>query len=213
MDPATITPSTFILSSGNIIAPGSVIVSPDGTTATLTISTGSLSPNITYTARITTGVRNSNGTPLGAEFTWTFSTGTQTVQSTAPQVVSTARPPVLGVDVATVVSAIFNRVMDPATGDSQTFTVSSARERLGTRNIDKRRDRHLHADRRPDAQYVYTATVTTGFKRDTAGIPLATDFSWSFTTAQIAGTTPPVVTAIPYATGATGCPDQLVSYV
>ena len=212
MDPTTITPSTFILSSGNIIAPGRVIVSADGTIATFTITSGSLTPNITYTARITTGVHDSSGSPLGAEFTWTFSTGPQTIQVTAPEVVSTAPAAnATGVDVATVVSAIFSTVMDPATGNSQTFTVSSAQGVVTGATAVNGAIATFTPAVALGPNTVYTATITTGFK-DTAGIPLDTDFSWSFTTAPIAGTTPPVVTASVPATGATGVPlDQLIS--
>jgi hypothetical protein len=73
MDPLTITTLTFLLDEGTTPVPGTVIYNPQSMTATF-IPTVTLSPNTTYTATLTTGVRNLAGTPLAGNASWSFTT-------------------------------------------------------------------------------------------------------------------------------------------
>ena len=70
MDSSTITTATFAVSgSGNIA--GTVTYS--GTTATFTPTTD-LDYNTTYTATITTGAKDLAGNALETDYTWSFTT-------------------------------------------------------------------------------------------------------------------------------------------
>jgi hypothetical protein len=73
MDPLTITTSTFLLQQGTTPVTGIVIYNPQSLTASF-LPAVDLSPNTTYTATITTGVRNIAGTPLASNMVWSFIT-------------------------------------------------------------------------------------------------------------------------------------------
>ncbi len=73
MDPLTITTLTFLLTQGTTPVPGTVIYNPQSLTASF-IPTNNLAPNTTYTATITTGVRNLAGTALPSSLIWSFTT-------------------------------------------------------------------------------------------------------------------------------------------
>lgn len=74
MNASTITGTTFTLRQGTNAVNGSVTYS--GTTATFTPNSP-LSPNLTYTGRITTGAQNLAGTGLANDYVWTFQTASQ----------------------------------------------------------------------------------------------------------------------------------------
>lgn len=72
MDASTITTATFTLSDGAGAITGTVNYS--GTTATFTPS-DALQYSTTYTATITTGVKDLAGNAMTADYTWSFTTG------------------------------------------------------------------------------------------------------------------------------------------
>lgn len=71
MDPSTINASTFTLKQGATVVPGTVSYS--GTTATIKPSS-ILAANTTYTATVTTGVKDLAGNALAANKEWSFTT-------------------------------------------------------------------------------------------------------------------------------------------
>lgn len=71
MDQNTINSSTFTLKTGS--NPVSGVVTYSGLTASFN-PTANLLPNTTYTAKISTGAKNLAGTPLTADYSWTFTT-------------------------------------------------------------------------------------------------------------------------------------------
>ena len=73
LDPATVTTQTVQLSAGSSNVAAQVAYDAPSRTITLTPS-AALAPATTYTARLTTGVKGQDGTPLGSEVTWTFTT-------------------------------------------------------------------------------------------------------------------------------------------
>lgn len=72
MNASTITTSTFSVKKGSTVVPGTVSYS--GTTATFN-PTVVLDPNSTYTATVTTGVKDASGTALASNVVWSFTTG------------------------------------------------------------------------------------------------------------------------------------------
>jgi hypothetical protein len=74
LNASTVNSSTFQLTdpANNIIAVSTV--STAGATATLTPATP-LSPGVTYTAKLATGIKDVNGNTLAIPYSWSFSTG------------------------------------------------------------------------------------------------------------------------------------------
>ena len=75
MDAATINAATFTVKAGTTAVPGTVNYS--GTTATFT-PTGNWANSTSYTATVTTGVKDLAGNALSTNYVWNFSTGTGT---------------------------------------------------------------------------------------------------------------------------------------
>jgi hypothetical protein len=73
MNPATINTSTFTLTSSGASVSGQVTYVVATNIATFT-SSGSLAPSTTFTATITTGVADTFGNTLAANFVWMFTT-------------------------------------------------------------------------------------------------------------------------------------------
>jgi hypothetical protein len=193
MDPSTITTSTFTLYNGISQVVG--VVSYSGTTATFAPSIPLL-PNTTYTGTITTGAKNVAGVPVANKYVWRFTT-----LATAPVVIST--DPANGatqVVLNKTVTATFSVPMNPWTITSSTFTLKH-----GTISVDGSVSYSgTTATFKPSslllANTVYTGTITTGAESE-AGIALAENYVWTFTTGSI--TAPTVISTDP-ANGATG---------
>ena len=73
MNPATLTPSTFTVSSAGGPVSGAVTYSADNSMAVFTPS-AALSYNTAYTATITTGATAADTAALAADYVWTFTT-------------------------------------------------------------------------------------------------------------------------------------------
>jgi len=72
MNAATITPATFVVKNGSSQIAGSISYS--GITATFNPSVA-LAANTTYTATVTTGVKDASGVALASNIIWSFTTG------------------------------------------------------------------------------------------------------------------------------------------
>ena len=196
MTPAALNTSTFIVTGpGGTAVPGAVTYS--GVAATFT-PTANLAYSTLYTATITTGAASLAGTPLAANYAWTFTTITPppTVTATVPFNAAT------GVPVGQALTATFNEAMTCGTLTSTTFTVTGpgATAVAGTVGCTG-----SVATFTPSASLsystLYTATITTG-AASLAGTPLAASYVWTFTTI----TPPPMVTAVVPVNGATNVP-------
>jgi hypothetical protein len=74
MNPATINTTTFTLSGPGGSVTGTVTYDSSTSIATFTPPAASLTPNTKFTATITTGVADTFGNHLAANFTWSFTT-------------------------------------------------------------------------------------------------------------------------------------------
>ena len=84
MDSSTIVSATMMLQQGiSPVVDVVGIVTYSGTTASFT-PTSDLAPNTVYTATITTGAKDLAGNPLGANFIWSFTTGSTAAKGPAP---------------------------------------------------------------------------------------------------------------------------------
>ena len=172
-----------------------------------------LIPSTLYTATITTGATDLVGTALAANYTWTFTTAAVIV--IPPKVVSTI--PVDGaVDVPLnqKVSATFSQAMNPATINATTFSLTGpgatpVNGLVAYAAVGKALTFTPTADLAPST--LFTATITTG-AQNLAGMGLANNYVWQFTTGAEPDTTPPqLVSTVPVNT-ATDVPlNQAVS--
>ncbi|HVA95883.1 MAG TPA: Ig-like domain-containing protein [Candidatus Dormibacteraeota bacterium] len=185
MNSATINATTFTLTGPGLTAVAGT-VSYAGVTATFTPAV-SLAANTLYTATITTGAQDQVGSALAADYVWTFTTGAPTVISTVPAAGAT------GVAVNSVVSATFSEAMNGATLTSSTFTVTGPGTTPVAGAVTYSGSTATFTPASVLANDVlYTATITTG-AQDSAAVPLAADYVWTFTTAPA----PTVVSTAP----------------
>jgi len=196
MNPGTINTSTFAVTGpGGAAVAGAVAYS--GLTATFTPA-AVLAYGTIYTGTITTGATDPGGTPLLANYVWTFTTITPppAVMATVPANGATNVP------IGQVLTATFSEAMAPLTISGATFTVTGPGGTAVSGNVTYS---GLVATFTPAASLansaVYTATITTG-AADLAGQPLPANYVWTFTTI----TPVPVVTATVPANGATNVP-------
>ena len=172
INPDTVNQNSFTV-TGSAKITGTITYS--GRTASFT-PTSPLSPNTTYTGRITTETKDLLGNALQEDFVWTFKTGlSPTVTGTDPI------PNATGVALLKTVTADFNMMMDPTTINATTFTLKQGTTTiLGVVTY-----AGLTASFDPAVALqpglVYTATITTNAK-SALGIPLASDYVWNFTT-------------------------------
>ena len=132
--------------------------------------------------------------------------GTGRIDGLAPRVTATVplatAPVAANVPVNRKITAAFNRDMLPATISTSTFRLACPAAIQGTVSYIAPSRMAIFA---PSASLPInascTATVTTGAS-DTAGNPLARNFSWTFTTGASTDTTLPTVTATINANGA-----------
>ena len=198
LSPATVTAASILLVRAAFPVAG--VVTYVGNTATFTPSSA-LDESATYTATITTAVTDLSGNALAAEFVWAFTTES-TSDVTPPTVLSTVPAnAATNVLVNANITASFSETMNAATLTTSTFTlrqggtpVLGAVTHAGTTaTFDPTSDLAFNT--------VYTATITTG-ATDLAGNGLATQYVWTFTTAQGPDVTRPTVVAVVPASGA-----------
>lgn len=175
MKASTINTTTYTLKQGSTPVLGTVSYS--GNTAVFVPNTP-LTTNTVYTATVAKSVTNLDNTTLIADYTWKFTTGT----IVAPTV--TATDPIngtTGVSLNKTITANFSMVMDPLTINKTTFTVKQGNTPItGTVTYTGSTATFTPTVNLLEGK-LYTATITIGAK-NAAGIPLANDFIWNFTT-------------------------------
>ncbi len=185
MNATTINSTNFKINNGAVA--GTVTLDASGKVATFTPSSN-LSSFTTYTATVTTGVRDAAGNALASEYSWNFRT--MAVDNVRPTV--TAVSPIAGatgVDPAAVITATFSEAMRDTTIISANVTVSGGV--TGTVSYDPGTWTLSFAPSGPLANGTnYTVTISTGVT-DLAGNAMASAKSWTFTT-RAAATPPPL---------------------
>ncbi len=205
MTASTITASTFTLTPQGG-APVSASVSYDATTLTATLTPNApLAIFTTYTAAVTTGVVGATGSAIANVNSWSFTTA----QGPVPTVTAvTPTSGTNGVDIASTVTATFSEAMDPLTVTGSTFTLTAGGASVtGTVAPDPNDTTGTVFDFTPSAPLAYnttyTALITTGVQAasQVPEVPLAANYTWSFTTAP---PPPATVSAVTPASGSTG---------
>ncbi|MDR7371472.1 Ig-like domain-containing protein [Flavobacterium aquidurense] len=182
MDPGSITSTSFTVAGAT---PITGTVSYSGKTASFKPQS-LLLENTTYTAKITTKVKDVMGNFLQLEYVWVFSTGTLL----RPVVI--AADPInnaIAVPLNKTISATFNMAMNPATLNNTTFKVNQGVNAVAG-SISYTGSTVSFIPATPLlTNKIYTVTITTGAK-NTLDTPMTADYTWNFTTDMI-----PVVTA------------------
>ena len=190
MDPLTLSAASVTIKKGTTPVAGTV--SYTGTTVSFAPAVP-FDANTVYTGTITTVANDGTGIPLASNYVWTFNTGiSPTVITTDPA------NSAIGVSITKIIEADFSVPMNPLTLTASTFTIKQGSTLVaGTVTYTG-----TTATFKPFSiltpNTVYTGTITTG-ANNLVGVPLATDFVWTFTTGQ----SPSVITADP-ANNATG---------
>jgi len=175
MDPTTINTTSFTLKQGTTSITG--VVTYSNNTAFFTPNEN-LTGNTVYTATLTIEAQNMAGVALLSNYVWRFTTGA----IVAPRVILTDPfSGETGVSVTKVVTATFDMAMDPLTLTTSTFTLKQGTTSiLGSVNYSG--NAATFTPNNPLlANAVFTATLTTGVKNG-AGIPIAANYVWTFTT-------------------------------
>lgn len=175
MDATTLNASTFTLKQGITAIIGAVTYS--GNTAFFTPNTN-LTGNTIYTASITTGAKNTAATPLAVTYVWTFTTGA----IIAPKVILTdPLNNATNVALNKEVTASLDMAMNPLTLSGTTFTLKEGTIIVpgvvtynGTLATFTPTNPLL-------SNATFTATITTG-AQNLAGVGIASDYVWTFTT-------------------------------
>jgi hypothetical protein len=180
IDPATINATTFILKdSGNNSITGTI--SYNAMVATFTPSAG-LSYSSTYTATVTTGVKDVAGNNMASDYSWSFTT------MVAPHVTSTY--PASGqsnVLASSVITVSFSKPMNPATINSSTFSiVDTALNPVAGTVVASGTTATFTPSSPLNYSMTYTATLDSSIT-DTATNSLASDYVWSFSTPNVLG--------------------------
>ena len=188
MTASSIDASSFTLTNmaTSAAVTGTVGFTPSSRTATFTpTSPNTLANNTLFTAKITTVAKDLANNTLAADFVWTFTTS-NTGDTIAPTV--TLVSPlngVTGVCLTKSVTATFSEAMAPASITTSNFTLTNASVSVpGTVTYDAPSKVATFVPTNPTGFAPNTnlvATVTTGVT-DLAANPLASAFSWNFTT-------------------------------
>jgi hypothetical protein len=189
MDPTTINGSTVIVKQGANVIAGTVTYV--GTSAVF-VPTNPLKPSTVYTGTITTGAKDKLGNALGNNYTFSFTT-----TSLPPTVIST--DPIDGatnVALNKIVIANFSKPMDASTINAVNFVVKQGYNQVfGTVTYSG-----TTASFTPvlplASNTVYTCTIYTGAK-DAVGNALASNYTWSFTSAIVTIVPPTVISTDP----------------
>jgi len=168
----------------NIFRNGSLV----GTSTSTSYSDTGLNAKTTYTYQVS--ALDSAGNESGRS----SQVSVLTLDTTAPTVFSSTTPQngANNVDINPFITVTFSESMNASTITTDTFTLDNGASGTVTYNALSRTARYLPLSSLKN-NTTYTATITTGVK-DLAGNPLASNFTWSFSTISSSGTTPPDTT-------------------
>ena len=182
MDATSITAASVTLTGpGSTAVPATVAYTSTTTTVRLTPSSP-LAYSTVYTAKVSGAITAADGTPMGTDDTWTFTTA---APPPPPSVISAT--PAEGssfVARSTTATAVFSRDMDPATitGASVTLTGPGGAVPASVTYDQASRTAMLTPNALLAGGTTYTAAVSTAAQA-TDGTPLSPAVNWSFTTA------------------------------
>lgn len=184
--------TSFMLKQGTTPVAGAVTTSADGLTATFT-PTSALAPGSGFTATVAAGAKSAAGGSLAADQSWSFNT-TSPAGTAAPTLVSTSPADSgTGVPINVKLSATFDMPMSALGGANFTLLQGTSAVAGTVANSADGLSATFTPASNFAASTAFTATVHGA--ASAAGVALAADRSWAFTTGTTADTTAPVVSA------------------
>lgn len=210
LDPATVNAGaiTMRVTATNDNVAGTVAYAPGATSATFT-PMAPLTPLTGYTLAAATTLKDRSGNRLLAAYSTAFTTAAP-IDSTPPTIVSFV--PVNGsvdVPITTTVRVVFSEDMNASTIDGTSITLAPTAGGAGISATISYTPATRSATLTPVAPLAnstsYTARISTAAK-DVAGNALAAIASTRFTTVAPVDNTPPIISAVTPANGATGLP-------
>jgi hypothetical protein len=180
MKSSTLTTASFTLVNGDQAVPGKVTYGSTTRTATFT-PTANLDYETIYTAMLTTTVADAAGNTLASAYSWNFTTAAQAggpqIQSVSPS----AAAQNAAVDTSVRVKFVAN--ISPSTLTKDSFVVKKGNQIVEGQisYYDDTYTAKFEPATQLDYSTTYTAKVTKAIT-DPKGNPLASDYSWSFTT-------------------------------
>ena len=180
INPKTINETSFTVTGTSTVVAGTVTYSDADSTATFTASS-KFADNTTFTARVTTAVKDLMGNALQADYVWVFSTG-----ATILPVVVTTSPLNLATNVALnkTITATFSVPMDQSTITGTTFTLKNGTTPVLGLVSGLGNNVSFIPTLSLSPLTVYTAKITTAAK-NMDGSSIAKDTTWTFTTGDV----------------------------
>jgi uncharacterized protein (AIM24 family) len=176
MDVTTLNNATFTVKQGSNVVAGTVTYF--GNIVTFTPS-APLLPSTLYTGTISADVKDATGNKLPANYVWSFTTGN------LPLVIST--DPIneaVNVNPDKVISATFNKPMNPGSINNTTFTLKKGVVNVAGAVTYAGMKASFTPAANLDPNTVYTCTITTGVK-DEGGNAMASNYTWTFRTSAL----------------------------
>ena len=197
--------------AANNIIPASVNTSSNQITLT---PSAALVGSVVYTATIkggTSGVKDLAGNALVNDYSWTFTTA---AVDNAPPTITSVSPVsgATGVNIGTTVTADLNEAINASTVNGTTFQLRDANNNLVSSTLNTSSNQiTLTPSSALNNSTVYTATIKGGASglKDLAGNALASDYSWSFTTAAAGAQSPVTIQSFTTKTGTAAIAHQL----
>jgi len=192
MDPLTITAASFTLKQAGTPVTGVLGFGIDGATVTFA-PTSPLAGSTTYTAALSTSVKDQSGLALAAPFSWSFTTAAASAISPTITVTNPINN-ASGVALNASVTANFSKAMDVTTITGSTFTLKQGTVPVAGKVVAGPGNSATFTPLPGalTASTLYTATLSTGVK-DLQGDALTAPFAWAFTTGALAAKGPAVV--------------------
>ena len=181
IDCTTLTTSSFTLSTG---LPVSGDVTCNGTTVSFS-PTAQLNNSTTYTANLSTGIKDLAGNALATAYSWSFTTVAQPGADTTPPSVFTTQPAdqSTGALLDGTITVTFSEAVDC---DYLSFSVFDGQAYLGGQLTCNGNTMHFTPGQNFSGNTPYELTID-GKLRDLAGNPMGQDYVWHFTTAAQLG--------------------------
>ena len=220
LDAASVNSTTFLVTAAGVAVPGVVTYdAPSRMARFVPANAAGFAANTVLVATVkggSAGVRDVAGNPLGADRTWSFTTGTQSCA--AVQVPDTTSPTVIltvpdagapAASINTKVAATFSEAMNPATLSGATVSLTNTSLGVAVPGTVSYSTTANTVTFTPTGgvlapNSVFTATVTTGatdlagnaLAGNTAVFPATGNQVWSFTTGAAPDVVPPSVIAV-----------------
>ncbi len=205
MNASSVTGTTFQLKdAGNNIIPAAISISGDQ----IILDPSSALANSTvfnvYIKGGEAGVKDLAGNSLTNDYSWSFTTGADN----DPPIVTSVSPGngATGVFTGTAITVNFSEAINASTATGSTVQLRDPGNNIVSATLSVSGNQvSLTPSSALTGSTVYTATITGGPSgiKDLTGIALVNNYTWSFTTAVV-DITPPLVSSVLPANGATG---------